>query len=74
MQGRNTRIKRIYFLMIAFVISSVELIISGILDLIAEDLNVGIGQPGLLITVFALIFAVASPILLVMTAKIERKD
>ncbi|OCA90328.1 MFS transporter [Bacillus sp. FJAT-27225] len=66
--------KRIYFLMvIAFVIGMVELIISGILDLIAEDLNVSIGQAGLLITVFALIFAVASPILLVMTAKIERK-
>ncbi|KKK34332.1 major facilitator transporter [Mesobacillus campisalis] len=66
--------KRIYFLMIiAFVIGSVELIISGILDLIAEDLNVSIGQAGLLITVFALIFAVASPILLVLTAKIERK-
>ncbi|MDR4889792.1 MFS transporter [Fredinandcohnia sp. QZ13] len=66
--------KRIYFLMvIAFVIGMVELIISGILDLIAEDLHVTLGQAGLLITVFAVIFAVASPILLVMTAKIERK-
>ncbi|RHW37412.1 MFS transporter [Lysinibacillus yapensis] len=66
--------KRIYFLMIlSFIIGLVELIISGILDLIAEDLHVSIGQAGLLITVFAVIFAVASPILLVMTAKIERK-
>ena len=66
--------KRIYFLMIiSFVIGMVELIISGILDLIAADLHVSIGKVGLLITVFALIFAVASPILLVMTAKIERK-
>src|SRR5690606_302359 len=66
--------KRIYFLMIiSFIIGLVELIISGILDLIAEDLHVSIGQVGLLITVFAIIFAVASPILLVMTAKVERK-
>jgi MFS transporter, DHA1 family, purine base/nucleoside efflux pump len=66
--------KRIYFLMIiSFIIGLVELIISGILDLIAEDLHVSIGQAGLLITVFSVIFAVASPILLVMTAKIERK-
>ena len=66
--------KRIYFLMvISFVIGMVELIISGILDLIAADLQVSIGQVGLLITVFAIIFAVASPILLVMTAKVERK-
>lgn len=66
--------KRVYFLMIvSFVIGMVELIISGILDLMAEDLNVSIGQAGYLITIFSLIFAVASPILLIMTANIERK-
>lgn len=66
--------KRVYFLMIiSFVIGMVELIISGILDLIANDLNVSLGEAGYLITVFSLIFAVASPILLLMTAKIERK-
>ncbi|QGQ44859.1 MFS transporter [Metabacillus sediminilitoris] len=66
--------KRVYFLMvISFVIGMVELIISGILDLIAEDLQVSLAQVGLLITVFALIMAIASPILLVITAKVERK-
>jgi MFS transporter, DHA1 family, purine base/nucleoside efflux pump len=66
--------KRVYFLMIvSFVIGMVELIISGILDLIAEDLHITLGQAGHLITIFSLIFAVASPILLLMTAKIERK-
>jgi MFS transporter, DHA1 family, purine base/nucleoside efflux pump len=66
--------KRVYFLMIvSFVIGMVELIISGILDLIAEDLHISLGHAGHLITIFSLIFAVASPILLFMTAKIERK-
>ncbi|MCM3669235.1 MFS transporter [Mesobacillus maritimus] len=66
--------KRVYFLMIvSFVIGMVELIISGILDLIAEDLNVSLGQAGYLITIFSLIFAIASPVLLLMTSKIERK-
>lgn len=66
--------KRVYFLMIiSFVIGMVELIISGILDLIANDLHVSLGQAGYLITVFSLIFAVASPILLIMTSKVERK-
>ncbi|WP_077213054.1 MFS transporter [Bacillus dakarensis] len=66
--------KRVYFLMIvSFVIGMVELIISGILDLIAEDLNVSLGQAGYLITIFSLIFAIASPILLILTANIERK-
>ncbi|WP_138419383.1 MFS transporter [Aquibacillus sediminis] len=66
--------KRVYFLMtISFVIGMVELIISGILDLIAEDLGVSLAKAGYLITVFAFIFAVASPVLLIATAKIERK-
>ncbi|MEN2768911.1 MFS transporter [Ornithinibacillus xuwenensis] len=66
--------KRVYFLMIvSFIIGMVELIISGLLDLIAEDLHVSIGKAGFLITIFSLIFALASPILLLMTAKVERK-
>lgn len=66
--------KRVYFLMIvSFVIGMVELIISGILDLIATDLRISLGQAGHLITIFSLIFAIASPILLIMTAKVERK-
>jgi len=66
--------KRIYFLMIiAFVVGMVELIISGILDLLAKDLDVSLSQVGYLITIFALIFAFLSPVLLVLTANIERK-
>jgi MFS transporter, DHA1 family, purine base/nucleoside efflux pump len=66
--------KRVYFLMIvSFIVGMVELIISGLLDLIAEDLNVTLGAAGFLVTIFSLIFAIASPILLLMTAKIERK-
>ncbi|TMN22825.1 MFS transporter [Lentibacillus cibarius] len=67
--------KRVYFLMIvAFVVGMVELIIGGILDLIANDLHVGLGQVGFLITIFSLIFAVGAPILLILTAGIERKQ
>ncbi|HLQ70244.1 MAG TPA: MFS transporter [Bacillota bacterium] len=66
--------KRVYFLMmVSFVVGMVELIISGILDLIANDFNISLGQAGLLITIFSLIFAIAGPILLVATAKVERK-
>lgn len=66
--------KRVYLLtIISFVCGMVELIIGGILDLIAQDLNVSIGQAGLLITIFSLIFAISAPVLLVLTAKYERK-
>ncbi|WP_339230106.1 MFS transporter [Oceanobacillus sp. FSL K6-2867] len=66
--------KRVYLLtIVSFVVGMVELIIGGILDLVAESLEVSVGQAGLLITIFSLVFAIASPILLFLTAKIERK-
>ncbi|KAB8126081.1 MFS transporter [Gracilibacillus oryzae] len=51
----------------------VELIIGGILPSIANDLDISISSAGQLITIFALIYAVAGPVLLVMTSKMERK-
>jgi DHA1 family purine base/nucleoside efflux pump-like MFS transporter len=67
--------KRVYLLtIVSFVVGMVELIIGGILDLIAADLNVSLGKAGFLITVFSLVFAIAAPILLTMTARIERKQ
>lgn len=66
--------KRVYILMIvSFVVGMVELIIGGILDLIAEDLYVSLGQAGFLITIFSLVFAISGPVLLVTTSGIERK-
>lgn len=51
----------------------VELIVGGILPTIANDLDITLSSAGQLITVFALIYAVAGPVLLVLTSKIERK-
>ncbi|MGM7723908.1 MFS transporter [Metabacillus sp. Hm71] len=66
--------KRVYLLtIVSFVVGMVELIIGGILDLISSDLNIGLGKAGFLITVFSLVFAVAAPVLLTMTAGVERK-
>lgn len=66
--------KRVYLLtIVSFVVGMVELIIGGILDIVATDLGVSIGQAGLLITIFSITFAISAPILSVLTAKIERK-
>lgn len=66
--------KRVYLLtIVSFVVGMVELIIGGILDLVAEDLHVSLGKAGLLITVFSLVFAITAPLLMIATAKIERK-
>lgn len=66
--------KRVYLLTtVSFVVGMAELIIGGILDLISVDLDISISRAGLLITIFSLTFAVAAPILLWATEKIDRK-
>lgn len=65
---------RVFLLsIIAVTVGLVELVVGGILPIIAGDLNVSIATAGQLITVFALVYAIAGPVLLSMTAKIERK-
>ncbi|CDO04751.1 Purine efflux pump PbuE [Oceanobacillus picturae] len=51
----------------------VELVVGGILPTIANDLNISLSSAGQLITVFALIYAISGPVLLVLTSKMERK-
>lgn len=51
----------------------VEFIIGGILPTVASDLRVSNASAGQLITAFALTYAVAGPILLVMTSRVERR-
>jgi len=65
--------KRVYMLTaIAFVVGLSELIVGGILDLIATDLHIRVSAAGLLIIVFAFVFGISSPILLVTFSKTER--
>lgn len=65
---------RVYILAIAaFVVGTVELIIGGTLDLVANDLEVSISAAGQLITIFSVVFALSGPVLLAVTGKFERK-
>ncbi|MBY0122264.1 MFS transporter [Bacillus sp. S/N-304-OC-R1] len=67
--------KRVYLLaIVSFVVGMVELIIGGLLDLVANDLNVSLGKAGFLMTAFSLSFAIAAPILLTVTQKVGRKQ
>ncbi|QCJ44666.1 MFS transporter [Bacillus sp. S3] len=65
---------KVYILALSTVaVGLVELIVGGILPTIADDFNISLSTAGQLITVFALIYAIAGPVLLVLTSKIERK-
>ncbi|MEK4661110.1 MFS transporter [Priestia sp. FSL H7-0729] len=66
--------KKVYVLAIAaFVVGTVELILGGILDLIATDLHLSLAKAGYLISIFSLVYALSAPILLNITARFERK-
>lgn len=65
---------KVYILALATVaVGLVELIVGGILPTIAEEFGVSLSSAGQLITVFALIYAIAGPVLLVATSRFERK-
>ncbi|WP_068775842.1 MFS transporter [Paenibacillus sp. FJAT-26967] len=66
--------KKVYLFAIAsFVVGAAELILGGILDLIADALKVPLSKAGLLISIFSLVYAVSAPVVLTATAKVERK-
>ncbi|MFD1030283.1 MFS transporter [Metaplanococcus flavidus] len=65
---------KVYILALSTVaVGLVELIVGGILPTIAEEFDVTLSSAGQLITVFALIYAIAGPVLLVATSRFERK-
>lgn len=65
---------KVYILALSTIaIGLVELIVGGILPTVADDLHISLSTAGQLITVYALIYAIAGPVLLVATRKIERK-
>ncbi|MEC0204600.1 MFS transporter [Paenibacillus lautus] len=65
---------KIYVLvLVSFLVGTSNYIISGILDQIAETLGTSVAAAGQLITVYSLAYAVGTPILMALTAKMDRR-
>ncbi|MCT2590297.1 MFS transporter [Streptomyces sp. N2-109] len=60
-------------LLTTFVIGTDDFVIAGLLPQIAEDLQVSEAAAGQLVTVFSVTYAVAAPVLAVLTARLPRK-
>lgn len=56
-----------------FLIGTIEYIITGVIEMIAADLQVSTSEAGLLVTVFALAAAIIAPILIALTINMDRK-
>lgn len=64
----------IYLLMIAvFFTATSELVIAGILNVLAEQMHISVSLAGQLITAYSLAFAIGTPIIIATTAKWPRK-
>lgn len=65
---------KIYILaIISFLVGTSEYIISGILDQIAQTLGITLAAAGQLITIFSLVYAVFTPVLMALTASMDRR-
>lgn len=58
---------------LAFVVGTVELVVAGILDQLAAAFNVTQGQAGLLMSLYALVYALIGPVLIYFTARVARR-
>ncbi|WP_276352611.1 MFS transporter [Cohnella caldifontis] len=66
---------KIYMLaVVSFLVGTSEFIIAGILDLIAKDIGVSLSAAGQLITAFSLAYGFGTPILVALTARMERRN
>ncbi len=57
----------------AFLIGTIEYIITGIIQMVADDLQVTTSAAGLLVTSLALSAAIGAPIVIALTINIDRK-
>ncbi|PQP88163.1 MFS transporter [Paenibacillus sp. AR247] len=57
----------------AFVMGTAEMVVMGILGMISNDLNVSVGTAGQLVTLYAVVFAIGTPIHVSLTGKMKRK-
>ncbi|WP_239617189.1 MFS transporter [Cohnella mopanensis] len=65
---------KIYMLAaVSFLVGTSENIIAGILDRVAGDMGVSLAAAGQLITVFSLAYAFGTPIIMALTARVERR-
>ncbi|NUU61911.1 MFS transporter [Paenibacillus agri] len=65
---------KVYLLaLVSFLVGTSEYVISGILDKISLSLDISITSAGQLVTIFSFIYAICTPVVMALTAKIERQ-
>lgn len=71
--GPRNRIALAVLTLGAFVVGTAELVIVGVLNLVAADMNVSISTAGLLVTSYALGISIGGPLVTLLTIKLGRR-
>jgi DHA1 family putative efflux transporter-like MFS transporter len=71
---RNHRLNVYLLALGAFLVGTAELVIAGILHIIADDLRISVGLAGQLVTAYSLAFALGTPVLVSLTSRWGRKE
>lgn len=69
--GQNWKI--FILAVVCFIVGTSEYMITGILDKVAADTGVTLSQAGQLMTVYALAYAIGTPVLMGVTARFDRR-
>lgn len=65
---------KVYILaLVSFLVGTSEYVISGILDTISDTMGISVTSAGQLVTIFSFVYAIFTPILMALTAKVERQ-
>lgn len=73
MGARAVRLRLILLALGTFAIGTGSFVFAGLLGAVAEDLAVSVGAAGQLITVYAVVYAVGSPVLVTLTGGVARR-
>jgi predicted MFS family arabinose efflux permease len=75
-RSENQKAANLHALVLAlatFAISTGTFIVTGLLPGVASDLSVSVGTAGHLVTVFAVAYALSSPVLVALTGRVARR-
>lgn len=65
---------KVYFLsLVSFLVGTSEYVISGILDKISDTMGISITAAGQLVTIFSFVYAIVTPVMMAITAKMDRR-
>lgn len=73
MYAQHARLRIVTFILVAFMLGCNEFMVVGILSDIAKSYHVSLSSIGILVTVFALVYAISTPILTTLTSHWNRR-